>query len=1028
MEDRASHPSADDLLAHAAFVRGLALALVGDAHEADEIAQETYLRALERPPGVVVNARAWLAGVARNVLRMRRREEGRRHRREAVVARPDAEPSTADSVARMEVLRRLTTAVEGLDEPYRGTLLLRYFDRLMPAEIARRQGVPVKTVKTRLHRALGQLRARLDGQHRDRRSWALLLVPLADRSPLGLAPVASGAILMTLKTKLAVTAAAVVLLAGTILTLSGALSPEPPEIDVVGERAAPPIADATEGNAADASSDEDETADPIASPTDTASVRGTVVDAASGAPLEGAEVVLARPDPAGGRPRAVARVETDADGRFALPLESTGTVLVAARRAGYAPKVLPPTAVPAEGREDVRLELVRFPCVVRATVIDATTREPVPGVVVHQKSLVEEGMPLEGDAPELWVEDVIRDLRNTVRAVADEGGRATLRSGPGPFALVVRHPRYRDWIGERFALERDVPRDAVVALRPYPPSEREIRFGGVVTDGRTTRPLADVAVTCRYREGVKLREATATTDADGKYALAVPTNAEIVIELAKEGYETGRMNLNPVHDTWRKGDIALLPSGGGPRRGEARIEGRVVDAETGAPLSGVPLVVHRGLDESGRGGIGSWGGFQSGDDGTYRIDLRPIADGEERVRVVVEVGGRQPFASDLLTIAPDRVTTLPVPLAGAAATAGITGTVTDAGTGKPVAGAVVDSFDRFRNALGRTVTDAEGRFELPVRGREYVLVVRAEGYAAGSSSLEGDPAAASDRTIALVRADARIAGTVRDAATGAPLAGVRLSLFVAPEWCGPGPTAVTNERGEYAYDVAPGRYLVRALKEGYGPACGRPVDVAAAARASAEIELSPADCVLTGTVRLAGTGEAAPRGAERVSILRLARDEREELECRMSAFGGRPKVESEGDRFTVRLPPGKWLLMEETPGHFRIRREIVVKAGERRELALEIEPIPAATATVRGTVRFRRSGAPAPKARAVFRLRGHRVGRAVADEQGRFEGACPPGEITVRVTYLVGREPVTRERTVEVRDGGVTDVELVVDE
>jgi hypothetical protein len=77
--------------------------------------------------------------------------------------------------------------VLALEEPYRETVLLRYFENLPPRAIARRLAVPVETVRTRLKRALETLRARLDRDYGARGAWSLALVPFA-RAPLSPAP------------------------------------------------------------------------------------------------------------------------------------------------------------------------------------------------------------------------------------------------------------------------------------------------------------------------------------------------------------------------------------------------------------------------------------------------------------------------------------------------------------------------------------------------------------------------------------------------------------------------------------------------------------------------------------------------------------------------------------------------------------------------------------------------------------------------------------------------------------------------
>jgi RNA polymerase sigma factor (sigma-70 family) len=100
--------------------------------------------------------------------------------REAV-ARAPAAPEAPDAFAeRLEAEQRLTLALAGLAEPFRSTLMLRYYEDLEPSEIAARLRLPGGTVRWRLMRGLALLRERLDESHGgDRRAWSLALVPLA---------------------------------------------------------------------------------------------------------------------------------------------------------------------------------------------------------------------------------------------------------------------------------------------------------------------------------------------------------------------------------------------------------------------------------------------------------------------------------------------------------------------------------------------------------------------------------------------------------------------------------------------------------------------------------------------------------------------------------------------------------------------------------------------------------------------------------------------------------------------------------
>ncbi|MBI3846742.1 MAG: sigma-70 family RNA polymerase sigma factor, partial [Planctomycetes bacterium] len=116
------------LLTHGDFVRRLARQLITDESLADDVAQETWIAAMGKRPRSASSVREWLSAIARNAARMIQRGEGRRRLREEIGARPERLPSTADVVEREALRREVVDAVLGLDEPYRTTLLLRFFE------------------------------------------------------------------------------------------------------------------------------------------------------------------------------------------------------------------------------------------------------------------------------------------------------------------------------------------------------------------------------------------------------------------------------------------------------------------------------------------------------------------------------------------------------------------------------------------------------------------------------------------------------------------------------------------------------------------------------------------------------------------------------------------------------------------------------------------------------------------------------------------------------------------------------------
>ena len=128
-------PNLEDLLQHTSWVDRLSLGLVTDGHHAADVSQETWLAALQSG-GPASHPRAWLGGIARNVTRRWARGERSRRARESRAAdeeRVDAPAS--DLVERAELQETVIRTVNQLAEPYRTTILLRYFEELEPAEI-----------------------------------------------------------------------------------------------------------------------------------------------------------------------------------------------------------------------------------------------------------------------------------------------------------------------------------------------------------------------------------------------------------------------------------------------------------------------------------------------------------------------------------------------------------------------------------------------------------------------------------------------------------------------------------------------------------------------------------------------------------------------------------------------------------------------------------------------------------------------------------------------------------------------------
>jgi RNA polymerase sigma factor (sigma-70 family) len=138
-------------------------------HElADDLAAETFTLAFRRRHqyrGEHADAAAWLYGIAGNLLRQHARTEVRRLRAYARVVAdpigPDIGNGVAERIGAAAAGRRAALAVADLPAEQREVLLLLAWAELDYAGIARALGVPLGTVRSRLHRARQRLRRQL---------------------------------------------------------------------------------------------------------------------------------------------------------------------------------------------------------------------------------------------------------------------------------------------------------------------------------------------------------------------------------------------------------------------------------------------------------------------------------------------------------------------------------------------------------------------------------------------------------------------------------------------------------------------------------------------------------------------------------------------------------------------------------------------------------------------------------------------------------------------------------------------------
>jgi RNA polymerase sigma-70 factor (ECF subfamily) len=544
--DSPSAVDIDSLLRHDAWLRAFVQRLAA-RDDADDVVQHTWLAALLRPVAAR-DLRAWLAAVAANFARTLHRGGRRRTARERdhLAGGADCAPSTADTVARLELQRLVAGAVCALPEPTRSVLLLHYHDGLAVGAIAQRLGMSEPAARKRLQRGRDAVREALARDLGP--DWRSLgaVVAFADRAPWRRTLRTAWRPLLLSTTALVVAGAAIGMLAAGGATPAAAPRPTTNAVAAVattGERQH--TADVAAGTAV-RERVEPQGAQGDGKPTGQTTfvgvrLRGRCVAAESGAPLAGVKVtargVLPQSHPMADSLVQPSPKTTGADGSFevavAIPagfvdlsLESTGRV---------------------QARDDFDA-----PRASTTELGDVAMRQGYP---LRGRVLDERSQPVPKLDLETPVDVALTPSKGTrsMPATTDDAGRFHFECLP-PGRIELRSDNQKS--------VRIVANEFEVLARPGG-TEIEVRvvtlqsISGVVFDD-AGRPAADVDVSIVDPKTLRQTGASTRSRADGSFELSRPENSADEARL-----ETGRLTtpfeptLHPDPVAWNSHGVRL---------------------------------------------------------------------------------------------------------------------------------------------------------------------------------------------------------------------------------------------------------------------------------------------------------------------------------------------------------------------------------------------------------------------------------------------------------------------------------------
>jgi protocatechuate 3,4-dioxygenase beta subunit len=356
---------------------------------------------------------------------------------------------------------------------------------------------------------------------------------------------------------------------------------------------------------------------------------------------------------------------------------------------------------------------------------------------------------------------------------------------------------------------------------------------GVATDAGSGAFIARTNVELRLISSSGPVVKTTLTDTQGSYRFSSVPAGNYTVVATNRNYGNDSDAIVVLPGVTAFSDLQLSPV-------TASVSGRVTDSDDSQPL------VNTLLRLANRNGV-VVAEVQTDIDGNYLIE--GLLPGEFSLTAI-----NQDYRSSVISFTASPNTTNTVTFNMNAIPSVFSGFVTDADTGLPIVGAIVETYDLLNRPIAVALTNIEGFYTIPgLSNGTYTLRASAQGY--GSEGRQSDILVNETKVenFALPGMPASISGTVTIAGNG-PLINAQVNVY-NDNGVLVGST-FTNEDGNYLVgNLSAGSYTVTADAEGY---LEQSIDLTLATgenRTGINFALSPgADGDITGQVSDSRTG------------------------------------------------------------------------------------------------------------------------------------------------------------------------------
>ncbi|GMK42639.1 hypothetical protein PCCS19_56990 [Paenibacillus sp. CCS19] len=317
---------------------------------------------------------------------------------------------------------------------------------------------------------------------------------------------------------------------------------------------------------------------------------------------------------------------------------------------------------------------------------------------------------------------------------------------------------------------------------------------GTILDKATGLPLVGAVVTAT-NTATNIAAGQTTSGTGGVYSFPSLIPGSYSLSYSLPTYLTATASATVTVGTVQTVNVTLIPT-------PATIQGSVTAAGTGAPIANSTITVTNAI---GVRVIQVNGGL----DGNYLINN--LTPGYYRVSIAADGFQAKDFPITLVVGETRTINAVLSPNPGT-----VTGIITNAQTGAPLAGALVEALDNRNSILSTAITAADGSYTLSSLAPASNDRLRVSADTFVTQVIGFSITAGQTRTInaALSPVAGTLTGTITDSATGAPLAGASIRVFTSE-----GITLQTTSTaadGSYTIpSLQPGSYSVVIMDEGY---------------------------------------------------------------------------------------------------------------------------------------------------------------------------------------------------------------------